>query len=119
LVGLVRPLPVIETGKQVTGQVVAVDRFGNLTTNIEPNHWASLFPDGCLDRALFRVGRRIVHGLSTAYSQATPGEPLAIINSRGVVEIAVNGGHAARALQIGMGDPIVMQSTGGRRSESA
>ncbi|CAN5747522.1 SAM-dependent chlorinase/fluorinase [soil metagenome] len=76
------------------GAVIHVDRFGSLITNI-PGHW---LPAG--SRA--RIGTTVVP-LLTTYADALPGQLLAIIGSRGVLEIAVRDGSAAERLGAGPG----------------
>jgi len=93
----------VRTGKRFwTGEIVHVDRFGNLITNLTPET-----VPGLTERpAVFRAGFRSVSGLSPNYAAGTPGEALALIGSHGAVEIAVNCGDAARALGMGLGAPI-------------
>jgi len=40
------------------------------------------------------------------YQEAPAGEPLAILGSSGFLEVAVNGGHAARSLGLKIGDAV-------------
>ena len=81
-------------GEWVVGEVVDVDRFGNLATNLPPplveevgevemaGHWIPL--RGC-------------------YGEGDPGELLVLINSDGRVEIAEREGSAAIRLGVGRG----------------
>ena len=81
------------------GEVIYVDRFGNLTTNIDVgrlNH-----PVGCI-----RVGRVEIDGMSFFYDQVEEGRPLALINSFGYLEIGINRGDAAKSLGIGKGEKV-------------
>jgi len=75
------------------GEVIYIDRFGNLTTNIET---------GMLPRSVDTVETEKVRirGLSTFFDQVPEKEALALINSFGFLEIAVNRGNACR--QFGM-----------------
>jgi S-adenosyl-L-methionine hydrolase (adenosine-forming) len=83
-------LPVaIRDGAVVHGAVVHVDRFGNLITNIAR--------DMVLDGAFVTVGRHICT-LRRTYSDAEPGELLAVVGSRRLVEVAVRNGSAAALL---------------------
>jgi S-adenosylmethionine hydrolase len=80
----------------IEGEVIYIDRFGNLSTNIE---------SGMLLRPVktIHVRDRAIVGLSRFFSQVAEGEPLALINSFGLIEIAVNRGDASKALGIGYG----------------
>lgn len=80
----------------VQGEVIYIDRFGNLFSNIEATRIT--LPVACV-----RVGDVAVPGLSRFFGQAEPGKPVALINSFGFLEIAVNRGNACEVLGIGKG----------------
>ena len=85
------PVPDVKvTDERLEGEVIYVDRFGNLTTNIE----ASL-----LNRPVSRIviGHVEIQGMSFFYDQVQEGTPLALINSFGYLEIGLNRGAAARS----------------------
>jgi hypothetical protein len=86
---------------RLEGQVIHVDRFGNLVSNIEA---ADLVR--AVDRTL--VGGVEIHGLSRFFSEAAVAQPLGLINSFGLLEIAVNRGHAGAALGVGVGDKVTV-----------
>ncbi len=84
------------TDRGVEGQVIHIDRFGNLTTNIEA---AVLSPRvGLIEVAGVRISR-----LSNYFGEVGEGRPVALINSFGLLEIAVNRGNAARDLGSAIG----------------
>jgi S-adenosylmethionine hydrolase len=82
------------SGHLTVGEIVHVDHFGNLITNL-----TSL--DGELLVGSFRSKR-----LCRAYGEAAPGEALALIGSHGFVEIAVREGSAAQMLGLGRGGEV-------------
>jgi len=73
------------------GEIVAVDRWGNLAANITEE---DLRTAGLGDGVEVRVGRRTILGLRRYYAEARPGEPVVLLNSDGHLEIAVNLGRA-------------------------
>jgi len=79
----------------VTGEVLYVDSFGNLITNIARNDVENL---GDLARLSVQCQGHTIHGLIPTYAAAMPGEVVALFDSQGRLEIAVVGGHAAREL---------------------
>jgi S-adenosylmethionine hydrolase len=83
------------------GQVVVVDRFGNLISNIEPG--AALAPGS---RA--QVGATSVSCRGT-YGDVQPGELVAYLGSFGQLEIAVRNGSAAARLNAQRGTPIHLE----------
>jgi len=85
------------TGDTLTGQIVRVDNFGNLVTNITAGQlW--LF----LGSGPFRivVGNFEILKISGTYADGEQGEPLALINSSNVLEIAVNLGRASEYIGV-------------------
>jgi S-adenosylmethionine hydrolase len=87
-------------GGELEGQVVWVDRFGNLVTNIDRT---TFDPFTARNQVSVRVGeRRIAHVVST-YSDVPHGELCALFGSTGHLEVAANGASAAAALSVGRG----------------
>src|SRR5690606_31400029 len=83
------PEPVTE-GDTIRGEVLHIDRFGNLITNL-PN-------ESLRESMAFEIaGRRITRQCRT-YADAPDTEPFAIRGSAGFVEICVNRGSAAADL---------------------
>jgi S-adenosylmethionine hydrolase len=94
-------LPPRRDASGLTGEVVFVDHFGNLITNIPAALLAELA--GVLD---FRVGNQRVASRVRTYGEAAPGTLVTLISSNGMVEFAVVQGSAARQLQLGVGTPV-------------
>lgn len=91
---------------RITGRVVHIDRFGNLITNVDQAaiRKAETVSPG---RALaVRIGGQVITGLSGTYADGGTGRPLALIGSRGYLEIAVNGGNAQQYFGIRPGDSV-------------
>ena len=55
------------------------------------------------------VKNKTIIGIKSAYAQIAPGGLLAIIGSRGFLEIAVNQGSAASFLNAGVGDSLEVE----------
>jgi hypothetical protein len=100
------PAPQISAAGELVGSVVWIDRFGNLITDIE----AALIDrvkSAARGRPLtIEAGRRRLSGMVDSYAQVEPGKPLAIIGSRGTLELAVNRGNAADLFGCRRGDPV-------------
>lgn len=95
------PIPRPERlGRRIRGQVVAVDRFGNLITNV-PGDWVEA-------GAHVTLAGRDVGPLRRTYADAPPGGVLALVGSTGVVEISVRGGSAAQELAAGRGTIVTI-----------
>ena len=87
----------------IEGRVIAVDRFGNLITTIAAGLLRALGP---LERLEVRLGALRLVGVQSAYGAVPTGEPLALINSAGLLEIAVTNGSAAQTFQEGVGAAV-------------
>jgi S-adenosylmethionine hydrolase len=96
--------PVV-SGEQVSGQVVTIDHFGNLITNIE----ASLLP--AVPHPTVLVGGHAIP-LRRTYADVRPGDYLALVNSFGVLEIARAEQSAADGLGLARGAPVLVSSKG-------
>ncbi len=92
----------------VEGRVIAVDRFGNLITNIAAGLLSALGP---AQEVRVTFGAHLLRGVQTAYGMVAAGAPLALINSAGLLEIAVRNGSAARSFQAGVGLAVVCQGS--------
>lgn len=102
------PEPRLIPGREIVGEVIRVDHFGNLITNIEYAMVAAAF--GTTDPRLLKItgGDCHIAGISGAYRDAASGALLALVGSTGMIEISVNGGNAAKIFKIGPGDPVVI-----------
>ena len=87
------PIPRIE-GDALVGEVLYVDRFGTLVSNISPT---ALKPG-----ASIRVGDVDVGPLRHTFADVASGGLVAFTGSGGTVEIAVRDGSAARLLGVGV-----------------
>ncbi len=85
-------------GKSVVGQVVYVDRFGTLVTDLTPE----LVPG----YAVFEVEGLDVGPLRRTFGDVPTGGLVAYLGSGGQIEIAVRDGSAARRLGLGVGGRI-------------
>ncbi len=95
-------LPVaIRDGDALRGEVVYVDRFGNLTTNIQAAMLAT-----SVDHA--EIGGHRAIPFVPAYATVERHALLALINSWGLVEIAVRDGDARAMLGVGVGTPVLI-----------
>ena len=89
----------------LAGEVLRVDRFGNLITNIDRKAFDRLAHDASVE---IRVGPHQVPRVVSTYADAGAGEICALIGSTDHVEIAANGASAAIALGVGRGAPVVI-----------
>jgi hypothetical protein len=85
--------------KEIIGNVVYIERFGNAITNISSS-------------LASQAGRIRVKGHSVplcgSYSDVAQGKPVAVIGSCGFVEISVNRGNAAQKMKLKIGDRVTV-----------
>ncbi len=85
-------------GKVVVGEVIYVDRFGNLVTNLTTDF---VPPYAVLEAESLSIGP-----LRSTFGDVPPGSLVAYVGSGGQVEIAVRDGSAARRLGLGVGGRV-------------
>jgi S-adenosylmethionine hydrolase len=95
------PIPVVR-GTELTGEVQRVDRFGNLTTNIDRRTFDQ-FADG--RPIAVAVGGIDIPRIVATYAEAPAGELCALFGSTDHLEVAINAGDAAALLKLGRGAP--------------
>ncbi len=96
-----------EPDGSIIGQVIHIDNFGNLITNLKE---ADL-PAGILT---FTIGNNTISGLSSNYSQGE--NLLALVGSSGHLEIAVREGNAAQLLGASVGTEVkIRKKSNGRK----
>jgi S-adenosylmethionine hydrolase len=88
------------------GQVIRMDNFGNLITNIHHKELQAFLKSA---QPIIEVGKLIIKKMSQIYSDVSEGEPLALINSSNCLEIAVNLGRASAYLGMDSGEIIGVQ----------
>jgi len=94
----------IRSTSRIEGEVLALDRFGNLITNIGESE---LSLAGKLIVRICCSGQTINQVVRT-YADVSTGQLLALVGSSGLVEIAVRNGSAAERLRASEGSPVVV-----------
>ena len=87
----------------VRGQVIYVDRFGNLVTNLS----GDAFPR--VDVSI-TLGETRIRGIATSYAAVARGTLVAVVNSWNLVEIAVRDGSARERLGAGVGTAVRLET---------
>jgi S-adenosyl-L-methionine hydrolase (adenosine-forming) len=91
--------PFINEQGEISGRAVYVDSFGNIITNIDEGFLRSLFPGEIpWDALTVRLAGQRIRGIRRYYEQGERGKLMALVNSWGYMEIAVNRGSAFQHL---------------------
>jgi S-adenosylmethionine hydrolase len=97
------PFPeVVARGNEIIGEIIYADKFGNLFTNIA-EHDLTGRPGGRYEIVL---GKNRVSGVAPNYAAARACDFVAVINSWGLLEIAVNRGSAQERSGAMIGDKV-------------
>lgn len=94
-----------QTADEVEGEIVFIDSFGNLVTNITEAQLGALGTPAEL--AVSFHGRQL-RGIIETYGDARVGEVLALVGSLGFLEIAVACGSAAQRFPASQGDRVTV-----------
>lgn len=118
------PMPELSYARQrLTGEVMHIDRFGNIITSIGAFHWMSerelqltaLWSQDIpplelkASAAHVTIHSHTVHGISHAYHEAARGGIMAQIDSNGFLEIGANQDDAAGRLDAQLGDKVMLR----------
>ncbi|MBI3806055.1 MAG: SAM-dependent chlorinase/fluorinase [Nitrospirae bacterium] len=90
----------------LVGEIVYVDRFGNLISNLTQQHLENARSVTKRRQSFIRIGERIIDGLVNSYSEGMAEKPSALINSDGKLEVFLKESSAADLLQMKRGGRI-------------
>ena len=106
LVQLSVPEPVVEPGR-VQGEVLDMNRFGNVELNIRPEHLAAAGLEGLEQLAIEAASGSARARRGTTYADVDPDEYGVFVDHRGwLTVIRGNPGNAAAGLGVQVGDLI-------------
>ena len=95
-------------GNEVVGEILYIDRFGNLITNIPESMLKALgISEGM--NLQFKLGDREVRlKLCSSYDDVQKGSLLSIVGGTGFLEISINQGNASCLLNMKIGDRVIL-----------
>lgn len=103
------PRPQVRPDGAIVGQVIHVDRFGNLITSIMSKDLAH---PPLLRESIIEIKGRSIRGIANNYAEGAPGKLLALIGSSDHLEIAASGGSASQTLEATVGDEVLLKTGG-------
>ena len=104
LAGLPWPMPQ-ETPTGIHGEIIHIDAFGNLVTNLPASLLPRLQAAGRL-----RVGQHEITTIVRTYGEAVAGTAVAIVGSQGFIEAAIVEGRADERLNARLGTPVALDA---------
>ena len=99
------PVPDVRSTR-ITGQVIRVDRYGNLVTNIDRKSFERLAQSGTIQ---IQVGTHVVGRLVATYADIGQGEVCALFGSSDHLEVAENAASAVERLALDRGARVVVR----------
>jgi len=100
----------VATDTEVRGEVLRVDRFGNLITNIDRRSFERLGRPGDVTLEI-RAGDHLVGRMVTTYAEIAPDEVCSLFGSTEHLEIAAHATSAAEMLHLGRGAAVAVVRT--------
>ena len=93
------------TDRTIRGEVVWIDRFGNLITNIPEK----LVKGRNYAKIVINIKKKIIRKISRTYADKKPGSLIALIGSSGYLELAVNQDSAKEKLKVKAGERMIIR----------
>jgi S-adenosylmethionine hydrolase len=91
------------TKKQISGNVIRVDHYGNLISNIEEEVFNILRKDR---NYVVQFGREKVDKINNNYNELDDGDCFVVFNDLGLLEIGINKGNASKLLGLRYDSPV-------------
>ena len=98
----------LSKGASLHGEIIHIDHFGNLTTNISAELIHETFPPSATINV--QIGKHRIEGLVTGYYQMKDNQPGAIINSWNQLEIFYREDNAKKKLKARMGQSVTLKA---------
>ena len=92
----------------LVGQIVYIDHFGNLISNITPSHLAEVRRLSKRTSVVLHIAGMTIDNVTSSYADGAVDRPCALINSNGHLEVFVKEGSAAHMLKIGRGERLAI-----------
>ncbi len=99
------------TKREIVGNVVRVDHYGNLITNIVRSEFEKIYSLNEQRGFSIRAGREVFSKINQYFYQVDPGDCYLIFNSNGLLQIGINKGNASELLGLQRDAPIFIQFT--------
>lgn len=88
------------------GEVIQIDHFGNLSSNIRAEHLGTALERK--DNIVVRFNGTEIHGLVNTFGERHVGDVIALMGSTGNLDVSVVNGDAAAKMGVKIGDEILV-----------
>jgi S-adenosyl-L-methionine hydrolase (adenosine-forming) len=93
-----------QTGRGWRGEIIHIDHFGNIASNIRIEHLAEALKHK--DNVTVNLAGEVIRGMVNTFGERQPGELVALLGSTGNLIVSVVNGSASERLGVKTGDPI-------------
>ncbi len=104
----------VSSDGKLTGQIISIDHFGNLITNIGRDMFSRLAPKEGAKYLVIHIANHKIHGMSESYDTVPIGTPVAIFGSKNLLEISLNRSDAGASLNAVIGETVIVSFGGGK-----
>lgn len=102
------------TKREIAGNVISVDHYGNLITNIGQEEFNKIIEiNGAGVSYTIRFGREAFGGLHQYFTDVESGDCFILFNSSGDLQIGINKGNASELLGLGVDAPVNIEFSNG------
>jgi hypothetical protein len=98
--------PFLCSKHELVGNIISIDHFGNLVTNIDQETFERFLHGHRFEDIVIRLGRHKIKGLSRSYDSVKIGSPAALFGSRNLLEISVNQADASTYFKATVGQTV-------------
>ena len=102
------PVATFSSDGKLTGQIISIDYFGNLITNIDRDVFDQLDPKEGAKDLVIHIANREIHGVSKSYDTVSIGAPVAIFGSKDLLEISLSQTDAHAYYKAGVGETVTV-----------
>ncbi|GAB4235932.1 MAG: SAM-dependent chlorinase/fluorinase [Ekhidna sp.] len=100
------------TKREIAGNVMRVDHYGNLITNISKEEFEKILEiNGASVSYQIRFGREAFRGVHSYFTDVESGECYVLFNSSGNLQIGINKGNASQLLGLAVDAPVIIEFT--------
>jgi len=98
------------TKREIAGNVISVDHFGNLITNINKTDFDKMLNlNGNGAKYHIRFGRELFSSLHHDFAEVDSGDCFVFFNSYGELQIGINKGNASELLGLQVDAPVMVE----------
>jgi len=90
----------------IAGNIIRVDHFGNLITNIPKTEFETIASMNNGQGFEITLGRQRAREIHRTYNAVEPGECFCLFNESGLLEVGINSGNASELLGLQFDSPI-------------